>query len=63
MAIGTLGYKNLTKSRKKKMKDKFKYEYLRRTILIVKSKLNGINMINAINMWTISLFDASRCSA
>ena len=55
MAIGTLGYWNLAKSWKKNGKIKFKYEYLRRTRLIVKSKLNGTIKIKAINTSAISL--------
>ena len=35
------------------MKDKLKREYLRRTRLILKSRLNGRNIIRAINTWAI----------
>ena len=34
---------------------KFRYDYLRRTRLIVKSKLNGNDIVKAINVWAISL--------
>ena len=37
------------------MKENFLREYLRRTKLIMKSRLNGRNKIIAINMWTVSL--------
>ena len=50
-----LGILELDNIKEKEMKDKFKYEYLRRTRLIVKSKLNGSNLIKAINVWVISL--------
>ena len=50
-----LGILELDNIKEKEMKDKFKYEYLRRTRLIVKSKLNGSNLIKAINVWAISL--------
>ena len=50
-----LGILELDNIKEKEMKDKFKYEYLRRTRLIVKSKLNGNNIVKAINVWTISL--------
>ena len=54
------GYKylrilELDNIKEKEMKDKFKYEYLRRTRLIVKSKLSGNNIVKAINVWAISL--------
>ena len=52
MATSTLELDNI---KEKEMKDKFKYEYLRRTRLIVKSKLNGNNTAKAINVWAISL--------
>ena len=37
------------------MKENFWREYLRRTKLIVKSRLNGGNKIIAINTWGVSL--------
>eukprot|EP00112_Aurelia_sp_Birch-Aquarium-sp1_P005801 Seg1658.11 transcript_id=Seg1658.11/GoldUCD/mRNA.D3Y31 product="hypothetical protein" protein_id=Seg1658.11/GoldUCD/D3Y31 len=37
------------------MKDNFRNEYLRRTRLIVRSKLNGKSKVKAINTWAISL--------
>ena len=37
------------------MKEKFQTEYLRRTKLIMKSRLNGRNKIMGINTWDISL--------
>ena len=37
------------------MKENFWREYLRRTKLIMKSRLNGRNKIIAINTWTVSL--------
>ena len=40
----------------KEMKDKLKSEYLRRTRLIMKSNLNGRNIIRAINTWEIPVF-------
>ena len=49
------GILELDKIKEKKMKDKFKHEYMRRTRLIVKSKLNGNNLVKAINTWAIFL--------
>ena len=37
------------------MKENFQREYLRRTKLIMKSRLNGRNKIIAINTWAVSL--------
>ena len=37
------------------MKMTFRGEYLRRTKLIIKSRLNGRNKIIAINTWAVSL--------
>ena len=37
------------------MKENFRREYLRRTKLIMKSRLNGRNKIIAINTWAVSL--------
>ena len=48
-----LGTLELDKLEEKEMKDKLKREYLRRTRLILKSKLNGRNIIRAINTWAI----------
>ena len=48
-----LGILELDKLKEKEMKDKLKREYLRRTRLILKSKLNGRNIIRAINTWAI----------
>ena len=36
------------------MKENFRREYLRRTKLIIKSRLNGKNKIIAINTWAVS---------
>ena len=37
------------------MKEVFSKEYLRRTKLIMRSKLNGRNKIIAVNIWAVSL--------
>ena len=37
------------------MKDKFRNEYFRWAILILKSKLNGRNKIMALNTWAVSI--------
>ena len=39
----------------KRMKEQFRKEYLRRTRLVLQSKLNGRNKISAINTWAVSL--------
>ena len=43
------------------MKEKVQKEYYKRVIAVLKSKLNGGNVINAINLWTVAtvsdLFD------
>lgn len=36
------------------MKEKIKKEYLRRVIKVAQSKLNGGNLIQAINTWAVS---------
>ena len=37
------------------MRSKFKKEYFRRLRLVMKSKLNGRNKIQAVNTWTVAL--------
>ena len=44
-----LGIPELDTFKEKEMKDKLKQEYLRRTRLILKLKLNGHNIIKAMN--------------
>jgi len=41
--------------REKEMKKRFEKEYNRRLKLVLKSKLNGKNKINAINTWAVSV--------
>ena len=58
--VGEDGYKYLgilewDKIQESKMKEIFTKEYLRRTRLVLQSKLNGRNRINAINTWVVSL--------
>ena len=55
-----LGILEYNKTKKSKMKRNFRREYLRRTKLIMKSRLNGRNKIIAIKTWTVSLM---RCDA
>ena len=50
--LGLLEYNKIKES---KMKENFQREYLRRTKLIMKSRLNGRNKIIAINTWAVSL--------
>ena len=50
--LGILEYNKIKES---KMKENFRREYLRRTKLIMKSRLNGRNKIIAINTWAVSL--------
>ena len=50
--LGTLQHSKIKGS---KMKENFWREYLRRTKLIIKSRLNGGNKIIAINTWGVSL--------
>ena len=50
--LGILEYNKIKES---KMKENFQREYLRRTKLIMKSRLNGRNKIIAINTWAVSL--------
>ena len=40
----------------KKMKEKVKAEYLRRTRKVLESKLSSGNLFKAINTWAVSLF-------
>ena len=59
-AIDLEGYKYLgileaDKIKENKMKEMFSKEYLRRTKLIMRSKLNGRNKIMAVNIWAVSL--------
>ena len=37
------------------MKEKVKTEYLRRVRKVLKTKLNGVNIIKGINIWEMSL--------
>ena len=55
--LGILEYNKIKES---KMKENFRREYLRRTKLIMKSRLNGRNKIIAINTCGVSLM---RCGA
>jgi hypothetical protein len=50
--LGILETDNIKES---KMKEVFQKEYLRRTRLVLQSKLNGRNKIKAINTWAVSL--------
>ena len=50
--LGTLEYNEIKES---KMKENFRREYLRRTKLIMESRLNGRNKMIAINIWAVSL--------
>ena len=50
--LGVLEYDRV---KEQEMKDKFRYEYFRRTKLILKSKLNGRNKIMALNTWEVSI--------
>ena len=38
----------------RQMKEKIKKEYLRRVRKVAKTKLNGVNLIQAINTWAVS---------
>ena len=54
------GYKHLgileyDRVKEQEMKDKFRNEYLRRTKLILRSKLNGRNKIMTLNTWVVSI--------
>ena len=58
--VGEGGYKYLgilewDKIQESKMKEIFRKGYLRRTRLVLQSKRNGRNKINAINTWAVSL--------
>ena len=50
--LGILEYNKIKEST---MKENFRREYLRRTKLIMKCRLNGRNKIVAINTWAVSL--------
>ena len=50
-----LGILEVDMMRKKEMKKRFVKEYKRRLKLVLKSKLNGKNKINAINSWAVSV--------
>ena len=50
-----LGILEIDKVMEEEMKNKFKNEYLRRLRLVLKSKLNGRNKVEAINTWAVSL--------
>ena len=38
----------------RQMKEKIKKEYLRRVRKVAQTKLNGVNLIQAINTWAVS---------
>ena len=50
-----LGILEVDMMREKEMKKRFAREYKRRLKLVLKSKLNGKNKINAINTWAVSV--------
>ena len=50
--LGILEYDKIMEN---DVKQTFVKEYLRRTTLVLKSKLNGKNKTNAINTWAVSL--------
>ena len=50
-----LGILEVDMMREKEMKKRFGREYKRRLKLVLKSKLNGKNKINAINTWAVSV--------
>ena len=50
-----LGILEADKIKENEMKEMFSKEYLRRTKLIMRSKLNGRNKIMAVNIWAVSL--------
>ena len=50
--LGILEYNKIKES---KMKENFRKDYLRRTKLIIKSRINGRNNIITINTWAVSL--------
>ena len=50
-----LGILEVDMMREKEMKKRFVREYKRRLKLVLKSKLNGKNKINAINTWAVSV--------
>ena len=50
-----LGILKLDKVKEQEMKDIFRNEYMQRLKLVMKSKLNGKNKINAVNTWAVSL--------
>ena len=50
-----LGILEFDSVKEKEMKEAFATEYFRRVKLVLKSKLNGKNKINALNTWAISL--------
>ena len=56
--LSILEYNEIKES---KMKENFWREYLRRTKLIMKSRLNGRNKIIAINTWAVSLMRYGAC--
>ena len=51
-----LGITELDKIKETEMKEKITKEYKRRQRLILKSKLNGINKVTAINTWAVAIF-------
>ena len=50
-----LGILEYDRVKEQEMKDKFRNEYFRRTKLILKSKLNGMSKIMALNTWAVSI--------
>ena len=50
-----LGITEFDKIKESTMKESFRKEYLRRTKAIMKSRLNGKNIIKAMNTWAVSL--------
>ena len=50
-----LGILEVDMMKEKEMKKRFVREYKRRLKLVLKSKLNGKNKINAINTWAVSV--------
>ena len=58
-----LGLSEYNKIKESKMRENFWREYLRRTKLLMRSRLNGRNKIMAINAWAVSLmrYGAGNC--
>ena len=51
-----LGITEYDKIEESTMKENFRTEYIRRTKVIMKSRLHGRNTIKALNTWAVSLF-------